>query len=129
MAWCAKADLTRDVDAAGNTRPALLHVCTGGHGAGQVVESQDELTTVDGIGNSYFSGQFVVDTALVSGSYQMLAASAGNGQTNNLNQGTSGSGSIFTDADNTWGTGTLVDAATLGVDAHWVRELCSVGVA
>ena len=31
----------------------------------------------------------------------------------------SGNGTIFTDADNTWGNGTLADRATVGVDAQY----------
>lgn len=72
--------------------------------------------------------QVVIDTIAVSvynrqtnkytTQYQMQADSTGNGKTLNLNGGTRG-GSVFTDADNSWGSSTLSDTATVGVDAHW----------
>jgi hypothetical protein len=65
VAYCSKADLTSDVDPAGNARPALLRVCSAGHGNGQVVESRDELTTglaATPNGKSFFSGTVTLDT-------------------------------------------------------------------
>jgi Zn-dependent metalloprotease len=53
------------------------------------------------------------------GKYSMLDSTRGNQKTNDLNNGTSGTGTTFTDKDNVWGNNTTSDRATVGADAHY----------
>ncbi|WP_412543597.1 M4 family metallopeptidase [Longispora sp. K20-0274] len=71
---------------------------------------------VAGTGKSFYSGTVALET---SGTYQLKDPTRGNQQVNNLNHATSGSGTLFTDADNAWGDGTNADPATAGVDAAY----------
>ncbi|MCQ8189548.1 M4 family metallopeptidase [Streptomyces rugosispiralis] len=72
-----------------------------------------------GTGNSQYSGQVALGTSGSSGSYNLTDSGRGNHKTYNLNRGTSGTGTLFTDTDDVWGNGTTSDAATAGVDAHY----------
>ncbi|GGR36238.1 M4 family metallopeptidase [Streptomyces netropsis] len=73
-----------------------------------------------GTGNSQYSGKVTIGT---SGSYQLNDTSRGGHKTYNLNKGTSGTGTLFTDTDDVWGNGTNSDPATAGVDAHYGAQL------
>jgi len=53
------------------------------------------------------------------GKYSMLDSTRGGQKTNDLNNGTGGSGTTFTDKDNIWGNSTTKDRATVGTDAHY----------
>ncbi|HVE86100.1 MAG TPA: M4 family metallopeptidase [Myxococcales bacterium] len=77
----------------------------------------DNLET--GQGNSTYTGLVTIDTTLSGGSYQMTDGVRSNHKTYNLNHGTSGTGTLFTDPDDIWGNGTSGDLATAGVDAHY----------
>jgi len=73
-----------------------------------------------GTGNSLYSGQVSIPTSnFDSTKYYLIDPTRGGMQTTNMNHGTSGIGNVFTDADNTWGTSTTSDPATVGVDAHF----------
>ena len=76
-------------------------------------------TNATGTGRSLFSGSVSIATVNCSGSYQMKDNTRGGGYTTDLGGRTSGTGTMFTDADNTWGSGTTADRATVGVDAHY----------
>jgi Zn-dependent metalloprotease/subtilisin-like proprotein convertase family protein len=73
----------------------------------------------NGTGNSQYSGQVALGTSGSPGSYSLTDTDRGSHKTYNLNRGTSGTGTLFTDADDVWGSGTTSDAATAGVDAHY----------
>ncbi|WP_413106016.1 M4 family metallopeptidase [Streptomyces sp. Inha503] len=96
--------------------PNELHVITDAATGKKLFEFQGVKT---GTGNSQYSGQVALGTSGSSGSYNLTDAGRGNHKTYNLNRGTSGTGTLFTDADDVWGNGTTSDAATAGVDAHY----------
>jgi len=77
-------------------------------------------TDATGTGRSLFSGNVAIHTVHCSdGSYQMKDLSRGGGYTTDLNQRTNGTGTIFSDADNSWGNNTTSDRATAAADAHY----------
>ena len=53
----------------------------------------------------------------------MTDPSRGGNFTTDLNGATSGNGTTFTDADDTWGTGAASNRQTAGVDAHYGAQL------
>jgi Zn-dependent metalloprotease len=104
---------------------------------GAVIKQWNSLRTADavGTGNSQYSGVVSINTNSVAGGFEMrdmtrgTAGTFGNNVVTNLNHATSGNGTIFTDADNTWGDGlnykespeptTSANGQTAGVDAHF----------
>ena len=80
--------------------PSRLHTVVDA-GSGAVITAYDEVK--NGTGNSQYSGTVTLNTIL-SGSTWLLKDSIGN-YTTDLGGATSGTGTQFTDADNTWGTG------------------------
>ncbi|WP_432254164.1 M4 family metallopeptidase [Streptomyces sp. HNM1019] len=96
--------------------PNELHVITDAATGKKLFEFQGVKT---GTGNSQYSGQVTLGTSGASGSYNLTDSGRGNHKTYNLNRSTSGTGTLFTDADDVWGNGTTSDAATAGVDAHY----------
>ncbi|WP_431047465.1 M4 family metallopeptidase [Streptomyces sp. P1-3] len=93
--------------------PNELHVITDATTGAKLYEYQG---IKEGTGNSQYGGQVTIGTAP---SYTMTDTGRGNHKTYNLNHGTSGTGTLFTDADDTWGDGTPSNAQTAGVDAHY----------
>ena len=77
----------------------------------------------NGTGNSQYSGRVTLGTSGSAGSYSLTDTGRGGHKTYNLNRGTSGTGTLFTDADDTWGDGTPGNAQTAGVDAHYGAAL------
>ncbi|WP_344316093.1 M4 family metallopeptidase [Streptomyces javensis] len=96
--------------------PNELHVITDAATGKKLFEFQG---VKKGTGNSQYSGQVTLGTSGSSGSYNLTDSGRGNHKTYNLNRSTSGTGTLFTDADDVWGNGTTSDAATAGVDAHY----------
>jgi Zn-dependent metalloprotease len=97
--------------------PSVLHVITDAVN-GSVIGSFDEIETVAGTGNSIYSGAVSVDTTLSGSTYTMIDPSHGNGNTCDMNNGTS-TCTNFTDADNIWGNGANSNRQSAGVDAHF----------
>ncbi len=90
-------------------------------------------TAATGTGNSEYSGATVqLGTNSITGGFELRdIARSMNIATYNLNHGTSGTGTIFSDPDNTWGDGknytsggstTNDNGQTAGVDAHYGTE-------
>ena len=78
------------------------------------------ITSAAGTGKTLFSGNVGINTEKCgSGTYQMKDDTRGGGYTTDLGGRTSGSGTLFTDADNTWGNNLTSDRATVGADAHF----------
>ncbi|MBH5337090.1 M4 family metallopeptidase [Streptomyces pactum] len=100
--------------------PNELHVITDATTGEKLFEYQAVHT---GTGNSQYSGQVTLGTAGSSGSYSLTDTNRGSHKTYNLNRGTSGTGTLFTDADDVWGDGTSSNAQTAGVDAHYGAAL------
>jgi Zn-dependent metalloprotease len=102
--------------------------------SGKILESWDTLRTAgaSGTGNSQWYGTVALNTNSTATGYELrdmtrgTGGTFGNNVTTNLLNGTSGTGTIFTDADNTWGDGLQYDgtagmsanAQTAGVDGH-----------
>ncbi|UQU62053.1 M4 family metallopeptidase [Couchioplanes caeruleus] len=97
--------------------PSRLHVITDAS-TNAVRGSFDEIETVDGTGNSIYSGSVHLDTTESGTGFSLVDPAHGNGRTCDLNNGTS-TCTTFTDADNVWGTGTNADRASAAVDAHF----------
>ncbi|HET6294532.1 MAG TPA: M4 family metallopeptidase [Kribbella sp.] len=97
--------------------PSVLHSFIDAQ-TGAVLDQDDEVKT--GTGNSMYSGTVSIGT---SGSYSMTDTSRGGNWTTDLNGATSGSGTTFTDPDDTWGSGTTANRQTAGVDAHYGAQL------
>jgi Zn-dependent metalloprotease len=75
---------------------------------GEILESWSTLHTgaAVGTGKSQWYGSFPLNTNSVTGGYEMRDMTRGLGGGNatyDLNHGTSGTGTIYTDPDNTWG--------------------------
>jgi Zn-dependent metalloprotease len=73
----------------------------------------------EGTGHSLTEGTVAIDTAKCGSSYQLKDMTRGGGYTTNMGLRQNGMGTIYTDADNTWGTGGLSNSATVAVDAHY----------
>lgn len=128
LAW----DVRLDGELADQT-PSRLHVIVDA-GDGTVLDAWDEINTAPagdltiqpistaGTGKSLFAGDVTLATDrrfARFGKYSMLDNTRGNQSTRDLNGGTSGKGTTFTDADNVWGNNAVSDRATVGVDAHY----------
>ena len=99
--------------------------------SGAIIQKWDSLQTAaaTGTGNSEYSGSVSLGTNSITGGWELRdVARSMNFATYNLNHGTSGTGTIYTDADNTWGDGanyvsggstTSANGQTAGVDAHF----------
>ncbi|MFI0897962.1 M4 family metallopeptidase [Streptomyces sp. NPDC020983] len=96
--------------------PSRLHVVTDANSGKELFEYEGVET---GVGNSEYSGQVNITTTLSGSTYQLTDGTRGGHKTYNLNHGTSGTGTLFTDADDTWGDGNGTTAQTAGVDAAY----------
>ncbi|MFE7774608.1 M4 family metallopeptidase [Streptomyces sp. NPDC057445] len=97
--------------------PNELHVVTDAATGKKLYEWQ---AINEGTGNTQYSGQVTLGTAP---SYTLTDTGRGNHKTYNLNRGTSGTGTLFTGADDIWGDGTAANAETAGADAHYGAAL------
>ncbi len=98
---------------------------------GAVIEkwSSLETTAATGTGKSQYSGTVSLSTNTISGGYELHdVVRSMSFTTRNLNHATSGTGTIYTDADDTWGDGanyvegsstTAANGQTAAVDAHF----------
>ena len=98
---------------------------------GSLIKEWSSLQTAaaTGTGNSQYSGTVSIGTNTVTGGWEMRdVARTMNYATYNLNHATTGTGSIYTDADNTWGDSanyvegsstTAANGQTAAVDAHY----------
>ncbi|RST18741.1 peptidase M4 [Streptomyces sp. WAC05374] len=93
--------------------PNELHVVTDATTGAKLFEWQAVHT---GTGNTQYSGQVTLGTAP---SYTLTDTGRGNHKTYNLNRGTSGTGTLFSGADDIWGDGTPQNLETAGADAHF----------
>jgi Zn-dependent metalloprotease len=101
---------------------------------GEVLEGWDTLHTAGatGTGKSQWYGTVSLATNSIAGGYELRDTTRGTGgtfggnATTNLQNSTSGTGAVFTDADDAWGDGlqyngtpgTGANAQTAGVDGH-----------
>ncbi|MCE1204421.1 MAG: M4 family metallopeptidase [Holophagaceae bacterium] len=101
---------------------------------GAILKTWDTLhrSAAVGTGKSQWYGTVSINTNSTATGYEMrdmtrgTGGTFGNNVTTNLNNGTSGNGTVFTDADNAWGdglqyngtAGMSANAQTAAVDAH-----------
>ncbi|MFE2560308.1 M4 family metallopeptidase [Streptomyces sp. NPDC059352] len=100
--------------------PSELHVITDATTGAKLYEYQGVHT---GTGNSMYSGTVNIGTSLSGSTYQMNDPSRGGNRTYDLNGGSSGTGTLFTDADDVWGNGLPSNRQTAGVDAHYGAQV------
>ncbi|MFF5345391.1 M4 family metallopeptidase [Streptomyces althioticus] len=103
--------------------PNELHVITDATTGEKLHEWQAVHT---GTGRSLYSGTVTLGTYKSGSAYQLYDTSRGGHKTYNLARGTSGTGTLFTDADDTWGTGSASSSSsdqTAAVDAAYGAQV------
>ncbi|MFJ5866158.1 M4 family metallopeptidase [Streptomyces parvus] len=93
--------------------PNELHVLTDATTGEKLYEWQ---AVHNGTGNTQYNGQVTLGTAP---SYTLTDTTRGNHKTYNLNRGSSGTGTLFTNSTDVWGNGTPQNLETAGADAHY----------
>ncbi|MFI6335456.1 M4 family metallopeptidase [Streptomyces sp. NPDC050535] len=93
--------------------PSELHVVTDAT-SGKALFDFEKVHT--GSGTGQFSGTVPLGTTLVGSTYQLTDPDRAGHKTYDLNQGTSGTGTLFTDDNDVWGDGTTGNRQTAGVD-------------
>ncbi|MFD7880466.1 M4 family metallopeptidase [Streptomyces sp. NPDC059766] len=92
--------------------PNQLHVITDAATGKKLFEYQGIETASTGTGKTLYSGSVSLTTNLSGSTYQLYDTTRGGHKTYNLAHGTSGTGTLFTDADNVWGTGAASSSST-----------------
>jgi Zn-dependent metalloprotease len=72
-----------------------------------------------GTGKSLFSGVVPLQTTATQSGYELRDTARGGHVTVDMGQQTAGSGKVFKDPDNAWGSGSVSNRATVAVDAHY----------
>ncbi|MFF6776049.1 M4 family metallopeptidase [Streptomyces sp. NPDC012637] len=93
--------------------PSELHVITDAT-TGKELHSFEAIET--GVGNTQYSGQVTLGTAP---SYTLTDTARGGHKTYDLNGGTSGTGTLFTNSTDVWGNGSASNRETAAADAHY----------
>ncbi|PWI20584.1 peptidase M4 family protein [Streptomyces sp. Act143] len=98
--------------------PSELHVITDATTGKKIYEYQAIDT---GTGTSEYSGTVALGTtaAASSGGFDLIDGGRGGHKTYDLNGGTTGTGTLFHDADDAWGDGTPANRQTAAVDAAY----------
>ncbi|MFI9650799.1 M4 family metallopeptidase [Streptomyces sp. NPDC052040] len=103
--------------------PNQLHVITDAATGKKIYEYQGIET---GSGKSLYSGTVTLNTTKSGSSYQLNDTTRGGHKTYNLARKTSGTGTLFTDADDVWGTGRASSSSTdqtAAVDAAYGAQV------
>ncbi len=103
--------------------PAWPPASGGGLGTPAQEDSPAARAPAIGVGHSLYVGTVSITTELGPSEYTMADGTRGNLSTVNMNNRRFGHGTIFSDADNTWGDGTTGDPASAAVDAHLGAEM------
>ncbi|MER7558597.1 M4 family metallopeptidase [Nocardioides sp. NPDC126508] len=96
--------------------PSELRVVTDA-ATGKVLDSEEQIET--GTGDSMYSGSVAVGSTANGSTFDLTDSARGGHKTYNLNHGTTGTGTLFNDADDKWGDGTAGNAQTAAVDAAY----------
>ncbi|MET7457864.1 M4 family metallopeptidase [Streptomyces sp. NPDC005574] len=96
--------------------PSELHVVTDA-ASGKTLQKYEGVDT--GTGTGQFSGPVPLSTTLSGSTYQLVDGDRAGHRTYDLNQGTSGTGTLFTDDNDVWGDGSQADRQTAGVDVAY----------
>ncbi|MFD4903825.1 M4 family metallopeptidase [Kitasatospora purpeofusca] len=86
---------------------------------GEVLSTHEQVQTATGTGKGVFVGSVPLTTTKSGSTYQLKDASRGGQSTSDLKGRTTGSGTLFTDADNAWGDGTAANRQSAAVDAQF----------
>ncbi|WP_030735751.1 M4 family metallopeptidase [Streptomyces sp. NRRL S-31] len=123
LAWRTNAV---GLDSLGNpvARTVLSDARTGAR-----IDAWDSIETAAGDGSSLYSGTVALETTQSGSSYQLKDPTRGNTYTGDAENKTDlcifgicfsrAPATLFTDADNHWGTGTTADRASAAVDAQY----------
>ncbi len=88
--------------------------------SGQQLARLPQVMDATGSGQSLYSGSVPLQTVLSGSTYQLTDATRGGHSTYDANNTTStAKGTLFTDADNAWGTGTTASRQSAAVDAAY----------
>ncbi|WP_405017096.1 M4 family metallopeptidase [Kitasatospora sp. NBC_00070] len=96
--------------------PARTHIVTDAQ-SGAVLGKFEGIQK--GTGQGVFVGNVTIGTSLSGSTYQMKDTARGGQYTTNLNNGTSGNGTLFTKATDAWGNGLASNKESAAVDAHY----------
>ncbi|MEV7884053.1 M4 family metallopeptidase [Streptomyces sp. NPDC002817] len=102
-------------------------------GTGAQIDAWDSIETATGDGKSLYGGTVPLETTLSGSTYQLKDATRGNTYTGDAANKTDlcilgicisrAPATLFTDADNHWGTGATSDRATAAVDAQYGTDV------
>ncbi|MFJ3669613.1 M4 family metallopeptidase [Streptomyces sp. NPDC090106] len=93
--------------------PSELRVVSDAASGKQLLAAEQVHT---GSGTGQYAGQVEVGSTLTGSAYQLVDPDRAGQKTYDLNQGTSGTGTLFTDDNDVWGDGTPSNRQTAGVD-------------
>ncbi|MGW5420191.1 M4 family metallopeptidase [Streptomyces sp. NPDC003943] len=96
--------------------PSRRHVVTDAN-TGKQLDSYETIET--GIGNTEYSGQVTLGTSTGGSGFTLTDAGRGGHKTYDLNGGTTGQGTLFTNSTDTWGNGLSSNRETAAADAHY----------
>ncbi|OIJ88749.1 M4 family metallopeptidase [Streptomyces colonosanans] len=91
--------------------PNELHVITDA-ATGKKLHEYQGIETGTGTGKTLYSGTVTLGTNLSGSTYQLYDTTRGGHKTYNLARGTSGTGTLFTNTTNVFGTGTASSSST-----------------
>ncbi|WP_241845616.1 M4 family metallopeptidase [Streptomyces sp. CB02261] len=103
--------------------PSELHVVTDAATGAELFEYQG---VKHGIGNSQYAGQVSLGTTGSAGSHSLTDPTRGGNKTYDMGHSDDDNtypGTLFTDSDDTWGTGNPSHNQTAAVDAHYGAQL------
>jgi Zn-dependent metalloprotease len=100
--------------------PQELHVVTDATTGAKLYEWEAIET---GTGNTVYSGTVNLTTTQSGSTYNLTDGARGGHKTYNLNRGTSGTGTLFSGADDVWGNGSPSNLESAGADAHYGAQL------
>ncbi|KJS56152.1 M4 family metallopeptidase [Streptomyces rubellomurinus] len=87
--------------------------------SGAVLSTHEKIETAVGTGNGVFVGQVQLTTNQNGSQYELKDASRGGQSTSDMSNGTSGSGSLFANPNNSFGDGTAANRESAAVDAQF----------
>ncbi|MFE7534030.1 M4 family metallopeptidase [Streptomyces rhizosphaericola] len=96
--------------------PSRVHTLTDAT-TGEKLYSYEAVKT--GAGHGQYSGEVEITTTKTDAGFELTDGERGGHKTYDLDQGSSGTGALVTDDDDTWGDGTAGNRQTAAVDAHY----------
>ncbi|MFD3841095.1 M4 family metallopeptidase [Streptomyces sp. NPDC058642] len=100
--------------------PQELHVVTDAASGAKLYEWEAIET---GTGNTVYSGTVTLGTTQSGSTFNLTDGARGGHKTYNLNRGTSGTGTLFSGADDVWGNGSPSNLESAAADAHYGAAL------